>query len=82
MAISFNKLMALLKSRGISIYKLKSDKVIGTATLDKIRRNNIGKGISKDGIKRENIDTASIDAICKYLNCQPGDIMEYIKDDE
>lgn len=81
MAISFTRLFNLLSSRGISIYKLKTDKVVGTATLDKIRRNNIGKGVNAKGQKRENIDTASIDAICKYLNCQPGDIMEYIKDE-
>lgn len=81
MAISFTRLFNLLNSRGISIYKLKTDKVVGTATLDKIRRNNIGKGVNAKGQKRENIDTASIDAICKYLNCQPGDIMEYIKDE-
>lgn len=80
MAISFTRLFNLLSSRGISIYKLKTDKVVGTATVDKIRRNNIGKGVNAKGQKRENIDTASIDAICKYLNCQPGDIMEYIKD--
>lgn len=81
MAISFTRLFNLLNSRGISIYKLKTDKVVGTATLDKIRRNNIGKGVNAKGQKRENIDTASIDAICKYLNCQPGDIMEYIRDE-
>ncbi len=81
MAISFTRLFNLLNSRGISIYKLKTDKVVGTATLDKIRRNNIGKGVNAKGQKRENIDTASIDAICKYLNCQPSDIMEYIKDE-
>lgn len=70
MAISFNKLLKLLDSRGISIYHLKRDKVIGTATLDKIRK---GEG---------NIDTRSIDSICDYLGCQPGDIMEYIPNEQ
>lgn len=68
MPISFSPLLALLTTRGMSIYKLKSDKVVGTATLDKLRT---GTG---------NIDTRSIDALCRYLNVQPGDIMEYIAD--
>ena len=51
----------------MSLYKLKSDKVVGTATLDKIRK---GEG---------HIDTRSIESLCKYLNCQPGDIMEYVE---
>ena len=63
MAISFKKLLVLLNER----YHLKRDKVIGTATLDKIRKDE------------GNIDTRSIDRICDYLNCQPGDIMEFIK---
>lgn len=70
MAICFSKLLALLEEKNISIYKLKSDKVIGTATIDKLR-----KGIG-------HIDTRSINAICEYLNCQPGDIMEYVPDED
>ena len=79
MGISFNKLKKLMDSRGISIYRLKADKVIGTATIDKLRSGMI-MGKLHSGIKRQNIDTASIDALCKYLKCQPGDIMEYIED--
>ena len=67
MAISFKKLLVLLNERQISLYHLKRDKVIGTATLDKIRKDE------------GNIDNRSIDRICDYLNCQPGDIMEFIK---
>lgn len=66
MAISFNKLLRLLANRNISIYHLKRDKVIGTATIDKLRK---GEG---------NVDTRSIDRLCAYLHCQPGDIMEYV----
>ena len=66
--IKYDKLLRLLEQRGISIYKLKSEKVIGTATLDKIRK---GEG---------NIDTRSIESLCRYLKCQPGDIMEYVED--
>lgn len=68
--ISFKKLLNLLSDRNISIYRLKSEKIIGTATIDKIR-NNTG-----------NIDTRSINSICEYLKIQPGDIMEWIPDNE
>lgn len=68
MSISFQKLLNLLEERKISIYHLKRDKIVGTATLDKLRK---GEG---------NIDTRSIASLCEYLNVQPGDIMEYISE--
>ena len=70
MSIKYDKLLRLLEEKEISIYKLKSDKVIGTATLDKIRK---GEG---------HIDTRSIESLCRYLKCQPGDIMEFVEDSE
>lgn len=70
MMISYNKLLTMLSDRNISIYEFKKYKVVGTATIDKLR-NNTG-----------NIDTRSINSICAYLHCQPGDIMEYIPDDQ
>lgn len=70
MSIKYDKLLRLLERKEISIYKLKSDKVIGTATLDKIRK---GEG---------HIDTRSIESLCRYLKCQPGDIMEFVEDSE
>lgn len=69
MPIRYDRLFKLLQSRDISLYRLKADKVIGTATLDKIRK---GEG---------HIDTRSIESLCRYLSCQPGDIMEYMDED-
>ena len=68
--ISDNKLLTLWSDRNISIYDFKKYKVVGTATIDKLRHNT------------GNIDTRSINSICKYLQCQPGDIMEYVPDEE
>lgn len=68
------KVAELAKARNISIYKLKSDKVIGTATLDKLRA---GQTDEKDG----HIDTRSIESLCRYFQCQPGDLMEYVEDE-
>lgn len=70
MPISFKKLLLLLEQKDINLYHLKRDKVIGTATLDKIRK---GEG---------HIDTRSIESLCRYLNCQPGDIMEYVSEEQ
>lgn len=70
MAIIFDKLFLLLKERNLTMYTLRRDKVIGVETLEKMR-------------KREgHIDTRSINNLCEYLNCQPGDIMEYQPNDK
>lgn len=70
MPISFNKLFKLLESKGLTMYSLRKDKVIGTATLEKMRK---GEG---------HVDTRSIESLCQYLNCQPGDIMEYVEEEK
>lgn len=69
MPIIYNKLFALLKEKGLTMYDLRKDKVVGTATLEKMRKS-IG-----------HVDTRSIESLCKYLNCQPGEIMEYIEEE-
>lgn len=58
-----------LKNAGYSSYKIRQEKLFGQATLQKIRQNEL--------ISWENINT-----ICKLLNCQPGDILEYVPDQE
>jgi len=69
MSIDYKKLLSILKSRNITSYTItKKDKIIGQATWKKISGNG-------------HIDTRTIEALCKYLNCQPGDIMEYIPDE-
>ena len=50
------------------MYTLRRDKVVGTATLEKMRK---GEG---------HIDTRSLENLCKYLDGQPGDIMEYVEE--
>lgn len=68
MPMSYDKLFKLLESKGLTMYSLRKDKVIGTATLEKMR-------------KREgHIDTRSLERLCQYLHCQPGDIMEYVEE--
>lgn len=70
MPISYQKLLKILEERKISSYVItKKDRVIGQATWKKINEGG-------------HIDTRTIEALCKYLNCQPGDILEYIPDQE
>ena len=68
--ITFEALRHYMSSRGKSIYSLTRDKVIGGATLDKIRADSPG------------ITIATINAICNYLNCKPSDIITYTPDDK
>ncbi len=53
-----------LKSSGHSTYKLRKDKLMGEATIQQLRNNQL-------------VSWATIDTICRLLNCQPGDILEY-----
>ena len=70
MSINFNKLETLLKSNGKTFYSLRKDKVVGTETIKKLQ---LGIGF---------VDTRTINNLCRYLNCQPGELMEYVPDEE
>lgn len=56
-----------LKVAGYSTYKLRKDKLIGEATIQRIRNG--------EPVSWENIST-----LCALLNCQPGDLLEYLPD--
>ena len=72
--ISYIKLVKKLRENNISQYKLKQEKILGSATITKIFRN--------DGLNGESIDIKVVDKMCKLLNCQPGDISECVEDIE
>jgi len=54
-------------------------KSVELAKLIGITEQNLS--ILKTG-KAKAIRISTLDAICKYLECQPGDILEYKNDDE
>ncbi len=58
-----------LKKIGYTSYKLRKDKIIGEAQIQKIRSGELAS--------KETLNT-----ICRLLNMQPGDILEYINIDE
>ena len=66
MPMKYDKLFALMKNRNITTYNIRKDKVIGVTTLLKLQKNE------------GHIDTRSLEKLCEYLHCQPGDLMEYI----
>ena len=69
MPIKYDKLIALMREKGITSYTLKRDNIIGQATYKKIMEGG-------------DIDTRTIAKLCKLLECQPGDILEYAPDKE
>ena len=72
--ISYERLVKKLKENNITQYKLKQEKILGSATITKIFKNN--------GLNGESIDIKVVDKMCKLLDCQPGDILERVDDIE
>ena len=68
MAIVYTKLFALLKDRGYSTYKIRRENLMGQGTLTALRNGTGG------------LDSRTIDKLCRVLDCQPGDIMEYVEE--
>ena len=67
MPIKYTKLLNLLKEKGYSTYRIRQENIMSQSAWQKIRT---GTG---------NIDTRTIEKLCRILNCQPGDIMEYVE---
>ena len=69
MPISYNKLLMRLKDSGYNTYTLRQKKILGEKTLQAFRE---GKPVRTDIIGR----------MCQLLECQPGDLLEYLPEDE
>lgn len=69
MAIRFYKLFDILNRRGMKKGDLKDLIGLSSTTVTKLS-------------KGENVETSTIDRICKGLDVQPADIMEYIPDSD
>ena len=67
MAIRYKvDIMAELKKKGYSSTTLRKEKLIGQSYLQQIRH-------------RELVSWKTIDTICSLLDCQVGDLVEYVK---
>lgn len=62
-------IMHKLKEAGYSTYKIRQEKILGQATITKLNNNGLPSW-------------AELNKICMLLNCQPGDLVEYVPDEE
>ena len=62
--IVFDRLWATMKEKGVSQYKLIKEYRISTGQLDRFRKN-------------ENVNTYTLDQLCRILDCSLDDIAEY-----
>ena len=69
MPIVYDKMIKKFDEAGLNSYKIKKDKIIGTVTYQKIKHGG-------------DIDTRTIARMCKFFDCQPGDPLDYVPDDE
>ena len=60
--------MEALKEAGYSSTRLRSEKLLGESYMTQLRRGDL-------------VSWAAIETICKLLNCQPGDILQYVQED-
>lgn len=64
MPIRYEKLFALIKQRGKTEYYLRKNG-ISSSVLSKLKNGTGG------------MDARTIEKLCRLLDCQPGDLMEY-----
>ena len=56
-----------LKEKGYNTNKIRTEGLLSQSTLQKFRQ--------QQGVSWENLET-----LCKLLECQPGDLIEYVED--
>ena len=61
-------ILADLKEAGYSTYKMRREKLLGESVLQQLRKGEL-------------VSWANISRICAMLNCQPGDILEYVPEE-
>ena len=62
-------LLAVLKEAGYNTNRIRKEKIMGEAMLQKIRTGQM-------------VSWSVLETICDLLNCQPGDLIEFVKADE
>ena len=62
--IVFDRLWTTMKEKGVSQYKLIKEYKISTGQLDRLRKN-------------ENVNTYTLEQLCRILDCSLDDIAEY-----
>ena len=60
--------IAVLKEAGYNTNRIRKEKIMGEAMLQKIRSGQM-------------VSWATLETICSLLEFQPGDLIEYVKED-
>lgn len=68
--LKYDKLFHLLEKNGYNTNRIRQEKIMGQATYYGLKNGTKG------------LDAKTIDKLCKLLNCQPGDLIEYVPDPE
>lgn len=69
MAIRYKvDILAELKKKGYSSTRIREEKLIGQSYLQQLRRGEL-------------VSWKALDTICALLECQPGDLIEFQKDE-
>ena len=66
--IIFDKLWITMKEKGVSTYQLREECAIDSKTVRRLKAN-------------ENIETKTLDKLCRALSCRLEDIAEYVEDE-
>lgn len=60
-------IIAALKEAGYNTSRIRKEKIMGEAMLQKMRGGQM-------------VSWATLETICALLDCQPGDLLEYVKE--
>lgn len=67
--IVFADVLGMLAGRGYTSYRLHKEGILSGSTIDRLRR-------------KADINTATLDVICSLLQCQPGELISWVPDEE
>ena len=67
--ISYEPFYRTLKEKGVTTYKLINEYNVSRSLIDRLKHN-------------KPITTVTINDLCRYLDCNVEDIVEYIKDEQ
>ena len=67
MSLSYKKLFAIMEQKDINKHFL--------------RLNGFNSKVVDRLVKGTHVNTSTIERLCALLDCQPGDIMEYVPDE-
>ena len=69
MAIQYKAdVLALLKAAGYPSTRVRAEKLLGQSYVQQLRKGEL-------------ISWAALNTVCRLLDCQPGDLLEYVADE-